>query len=511
MRRLAYLAISLLTVTAILAVGASARGGNSIGTQASPAHWKPWLLSSASQFRLGAPPAAQSAQTKAELTELLRLQKKRTPAVMAIIKKWNEEPAAVPWTLLALAQIQNYRPDIASAAHSLAILGTGMYDALIAAEDSHDFYSRSSRPAPWKLDRRLKPATAVAAGSRSTYAPYDAAVAGAAEKILSYLFPKEPKTTFTTAASEAIDARLFAGLNYRSDLERARTLGQRVAVLAIGRSESDGHTNTGYSEGPFAGDQYWIRTPLSPTASWEPAPPSQGAPGSSAGTWKPWLPSGPRALSNTIAPPSPYGSPAFLAQVQMVLRARSSLTDSQRHIATFWDDGSGTISAPGHWEELALQLISSYKVSGPVALKALAYLGAAANDAVISAFGLAYHYWQVRPITAIWRLRGDGTLSTDAACEANPSTCPYFDKWYPFIETPQFPNYPSAQTTVAGLGAKLLTYFFPKVTSSFNKLADRMALSRLYAGVDFPEEGQQGLVLGRTLADAYIQRARTDG
>jgi hypothetical protein len=510
-RRLAYLAISLLTATAILAVGASPRVGDSLGTQSSPAHWKPWLLSSASQFRLGAPPAAGSAQTKAELTELLRLQKTRTPAVRALIEKWDEEPAAVPWTRLALAQIQNYRPDIASAARALAILDAGMYDALIAAEDSRDFYSRSSRPAPWRLDRRLKPAAEVAAGSPSTYAPDEAAVAGAAEKILAYLFPNEPKRTFTTAANEAIEARLFAGLNYRSDLERARALGQRVAVLAIARGESDGHKNTGYSEGPFTGEQYWVRTPLSPTASWEPAPPGQGAPGSTAGTWKPWLLSDPRALWNTIAPPSPYGSPEFLAQVQRVLRTSSSLTDSQRQIASFWDDGSGTVSAPGHWQELALQLIDSYKVSGPVALKALAYLGAAENDAVSSAFGLAYHHWQVRPITAIWRLRADGTLTTDSACEAAPSTCPYRNKWYPFIETPQFPDYPSAQTAVAGLGAKLLTYFFPKVTRSFNRLADQMALSRLYAGVDFPEEDQQGLVLGRALADAYIQRAKTDG
>ena len=510
-RRLAYLATWLLTLAAILAVGASARGGNSIATQASPAHWKPWLLSSASQFRLGAPPAAGSAQTKAELMELLRLQKKRTPAVMAIIKKWGGEPAAVPWTRLALAQIQNHRPDIASAAHSLAILDAGMYDALIAAEDSHDFYSRSSRPAPWKLDKRLKPATGVAAGSGSTYAPDDAAVAGAAEKILAYLFPKEPKKTFTTVANEAIGARLSAGLNYRSDLERARALGQRVATVAIARARTDGHTKTGYSEGPFTGEQYWVGTPLSATASWEPAPPGRGVPGSTAGTWKPWLLSDPRALWNTIAPPSPYGSTAFLAQVQTVLRTSSSLTDSQRQIATFWDDGSGTISAPGHWQQLALQLINSYKVSGPVALKALAYLGAAENDAVISAFGLAYHYWQVRPITAIWRLRTDGTLSTDAACEADPATCPYRNKWYPFLETPQFPDYPSAQAAVAGLGAKLLTSFFPKVTGSFNKLADDMALSRIYAGVNFPEEGQQGLVLGRALADAYIRRARADG
>ena len=358
--------------------------------------------------------------------------------------------------------------------------------------------------------QRLKPATGLTAAPGSTYAPDDAAVAGAAEKILAYLFPKEPKKTFTTAADEAIQARLSAGLNYRSDVERARALGGRVAMLAIARSRTDGHTKTGYSEGPFTGEQYWVGTPVSATAMWEPAPPGQGVPGSTAGTWRPWLLSGPHALWKTVAPPSVYGSSAFLAQVQTVLRTNSSLTDAQRQIATFWDDGSGTVSAPGHWQQLALQLINSYKVSEPVALRALAYLGAAENDTVISAFGLAYHYWQVRPITAIWRLRADGTLSTDAACQADPATCPYRNKWYPFLEPPQFPDYPSAQAALAGLGAKLLTYFFPKVTGSFNKLADDMALSRVDGGVDFPEDGQQGLVLGRALADIYIRRARAE-
>jgi hypothetical protein len=157
-----------------------------------------------------------------------------------------------------------------------------------------------------------------------------------------------------------------------------------------------------------------------------------------------------------------------------------------------------------------VQLIDTYKVSDPVALKALAYLSTAENDAVISAFGLAYHYWQVRPITAIWRLRADGTVGTDAACKADPSTCPHWNKWWPFIETPQFPDYPSAQTAVAALGAKLLTYFFPKV-NSFNMIADQMAASRVYGGVDLPEDTQQGLVLGRALADLYIRRAQADG
>src|SRR5947207_7022811 len=247
-------------VAAAAAVTSSPSGTTSTArSAASPEHWKPWLLTSANQFRLDAPPAATSKQTKTEVAELLRLQRHRTRSVNALITKWCRQPAVVPWTELQLKLIQSYRPRVAPSARVLALLGVGMYDAMVAADDSHQAYAKSSRPAPWVLDKRLKPAMNVPAGS--TWSPADAAVAGAAEKILAYLYPAEPKRTFTSLANEAVNARLDAGLNYRSDLEQARLLGQKVATVVIARGEADNHTVTGFSEGPFTGEQYWVPTP----------------------------------------------------------------------------------------------------------------------------------------------------------------------------------------------------------------------------------------------------------
>lgn len=250
---------AVLLAAALAASAGLTSQATATASAASPATWKPWLLTSADQFRLAAPPAAASAQTKGELKELLRLQKHRSPAAVANIAKWLRQPTVVPWMQLELQMFQNYRPRVAPASRYLGLLGAGMYDAMIAAYDSHDAYAKTTRPEPWKLDKRLKPAMKFPAGS--TYAPYDAAVAGAAEKILTYLFPGEPPRTFTRAANDAVNARLQAGLNYRSDVEQARALGRKVAALAIARGESDGHTNTGYSEGPFVGEQYWVLTP----------------------------------------------------------------------------------------------------------------------------------------------------------------------------------------------------------------------------------------------------------
>ena len=67
---------------------------------------------------------------------------------------------------------------------------------------------------------------------------------------------------------------------------------------------TDGFTNTGFSEGPFTGDQFWTPTP----AAYE------SPLGGPVGTWKTWVVPSYHQFVDTIPPPSPYGSPAFLDQ-----------------------------------------------------------------------------------------------------------------------------------------------------------------------------------------------------
>jgi len=129
-----------------------------------PATWKPWHLTSASQFRLAAPPAAKSATTKQELAQLIRLQRSRTPAMRLAIKKWTRQSTILPWTDMLLQAFQSYRPRPPAAAYDLALFYTGVEDAIIAASDSRDAYAAKSRPAPSKLHKRLKPSAKAKSG-----------------------------------------------------------------------------------------------------------------------------------------------------------------------------------------------------------------------------------------------------------------------------------------------------------------------------------------------------------
>jgi membrane-associated phospholipid phosphatase len=213
-----------------------------------------------------------------------------------------------------------------------------------------------------------------------------------------------------------------------------------------------------------------------------------------------------------IPPPSPYGSPAYLAQVNVVLDTSAHLTDEQKRIAQFWDDEPGTFTPPGHWMDIGMQTMKAYKTPPQQAVRMMAYLGVTEEDSVVAWFGLKYHYWQPRPITAIWRLSADRThLYTEAEIAADPSLAPLRNQWTPFIPTPPFPSYPAGHPTFSGASARLLSAFFPTAGDTLNQLAEQVALARLYGGIHFPEDNTAGLTLGRAVADLILARANADG
>lgn len=471
------------------------------GTAKDPASWRPWHLTSASQLRLSAPPSALSATTKRELTELLKLQKVRSPKTLKTISRWNAQPAVIPWTDLLLDAFKSYRPRPPAAAYDLALFYTGLYDAMVAAYDSRDFYAASTRPAPSKLDRGLKPAMKVAAGS--TYASPEAAIAGAAETLIPYLFLDAPASVYHKAATDAINSRLSAGLSYRSDLDRARGVGQAVAQLVIQQAKDDGRaTNTAFPRPNPGGDVFW-----------SPTPPGFEPPfGGPAGTWRPWLMKAGDQFLGSIPQPSPYGSAAFMQQLQAVVDQSKHETPEQVKIGYFWDDGPGTVTPPGHWVAIAEDLIKKFHPTNEQALRVLALQSAAEADAGVAAWYVKYYYWQLRPITAVWRLCDSGAkLCTEAEVRADPSRAPYRGKWYSHITTPAFPSYPSAHSTFSGAASTVLAYFFPNARQQVLGLARQAAMSRLYGLIHYPEDNSNGLMLGDLVGGLAVERAKSDG
>ena len=162
------------------------------------------------------------------------------------------------------------------------------------------------------------------------------------------------------------------------------------------------------------------------------------------------------------------------------------LTEEQKRIADFWADGAGTVTPPGHWTAIALDLIESRRLSERAAARVLAGLNTAQADAFIACWDAKFTYWSERPITAIRR-------------ELDPD-------WSSYIATPPFPSYVSGHSTTSGAASEVLAAFFPDAAVELRAAAEEAAVSRLYGGIHFRSDNEVGLVLGRQVAAAAIAR-----
>jgi hypothetical protein len=143
--------------------------------------------------------------------------------------------------------------------------------------------------------------------------------------------------------------------------------------------------------------------------------------------------------------------------------------------------------------------------------RALALLNMALSDAAVATFDTKYLYNFWRPETAIAMGHADDNDRT----EADPA-------FTPLIATPCFPGYPSAHATLSGAAREVLERIYtprrrslslshPSVQGivlSYQKLkeiTDDIDDARVYGGIHFRFEQDQGAELGRRVAE-YLMR-----
>jgi membrane-associated phospholipid phosphatase len=287
----------------------------------------------------------------------------------------------------------------------------------------------------------------------------EAAVAGAASTVLTYLYPDR--------------ADAFAELADRKRPKHALAAGRRIGERVVARARTDGSDAMGQVSIPV-GPGLWVPTPPAFAPPLEPL----------AGTWRTWnLRSG--SQFRPASPPA-FGSAAYAREVAEVYTVSQSLTDEQKQIADFWADGAGTVTPPGHWNQIALDLIRRHRLSARSAARVLAALNTAQADAFIACWDSKFTYWLERPITAIRR-------------EFDPS-------WLPYIVTPPFPAYVSGHSSTSGAASTVLAAYFRSAALQLRAWAEEAAISRLYGGIHFRSDNEAGLVLGRKVAKAAISR-----
>src|SRR5688572_13364193 len=201
-----------------------------------------------------------------------------------------------------------------------------------------------------------------------------------------------------------------------------------------------------------------------------------------------------------------------------VKKIGDSLVQEQKDIADFWDDNpfkmnvSGHVmyatkkfSPSGHWMNIVG--IGAQKANADFSTTVAAYTetAIALYDAFISCWDEKFRSNYVRPETII-----NKHITTE---------------WQPYIQTPPFPSYTSGHATISAAAAEVMTHWFGDSISfmdtsslefgiksrqiiSFREAAREAAISRLYGGIHYRFDNDNGNEAGKRLGEFIISRLK---
>ena len=170
----------------------------------------------------------------------------------------------------------------------------------------------------------------------------------------------------------------------------------------------------------------------------------------------------------------------FEKELKIVQNTLKNITKNEENLAVYY----GTGVPAKQWTPVIDRLIDTYDVPPTTSGRILSAVHGAINDAFVMVWDLKYRYDVARPN------QYDQTMKT-------------------LLCTPRFPTYPSGHATVSGCAATVLSYFFPREARNLQRIADDDALSRLYAGVHFSIDNDEGLNLGRYIGNIIVNQLKT--
>ena len=474
-------------------------------TDATAGTWKMIVMTSATQVAVPAPTAVTSDAYKAELAAIKTAQQTITPAqserigywagggvlrwnqiVRGLVARYNLPPAPRDDGTYVFPDANNPFGDPAFpfanppyAARAYSYIAVAQYEALKAAWAYKYQYNRLS---PAKADADIR--ALVPISDLPSYPSEDAVLAGVTVAMMQALFPAAVEDV-TRRGADQREAALLSGKATSSDLAAGLALGRSVATLVLARMTADGTGNAignatqwkALADTAIAhGETPWLslETPARP-----PMLPNFGAVVAWSAT--------PAELVSARPPaPFPVASAQMKAEVAEVRRTVEHLSTAQRAIAQKWNDGAGTYTPPGHWNDIAADHIRDANMSEVRAARAFALVNMAMHDASVACWEAKYKYFNPRPSQL------DPAIRTD-------------------IGLPNFPAYPSGHSTFSAAAADVLGYLFPGSATEFLAMADEAGMSRLYGGIHYMNDIKQGKAHGSRIATFTLRRAQADG
>jgi hypothetical protein len=208
----------------------------------------------------------------------------------------------------------------------------------------------------------------------------------------------------------------------------------------------------------------------------------------------------------------------YCKELMEVRNTVTNLTPEQKQIAEFFDDNPFNLhvaghsmyatkkfSPPGHWMNIVGIAAEKAKADFSQTVAAYTETSIALFDGFIACWKVKYMTNTIRPETVINK---------------------FIDfTWQPFIQTPPFPSYVSGHSVISAASAEVMTHHFgdnfsyrdtselefgipERSFTSFRNAALEASWSRLYGGIHFRSDLEQGNLLGKTIGDYVVSKLR---
>jgi hypothetical protein len=190
--------------------------------------WKPWALTSGSQFRPGPRAAPDSDQIKSELAEVRDYPRTNLTNLTASFWEYYGGRAGFEfWNDQATRAIDDYHLDMnpPAAARVYATADVGFADALIACWDAKYTYW-DARPA--MLDPSIK--TVFVTPNHPSYPSAHSCLSGTYAAILAHFFPRDTEY-YQGLTAQAGEARIMGGIHLRSDVRAGEAIARGVSEV----------------------------------------------------------------------------------------------------------------------------------------------------------------------------------------------------------------------------------------------------------------------------------------
>lgn len=408
------------------------------------AGWKAFIVQNLSDVKIAAPPGKEESQM--ELAEVKSKMAKADQRIRGQIQYWDAGSPAYRWNEIA-NKLVTFQDVNTYMRFPTSWVNMAIYDATVAAWKVKYEYSRKR---PFEADVSIIPV--VAPPGSPSYPCEHTVTAAAAATVLAYFFPQKGDSILKLA-KEAGQSRIYAGVQYPSDIAEGWKLGEQVAAKIIEQAQKDG-------------SDIKYKDPMPKDAKlWRGAYPV----GINVRNYKPIV----LKSGDQFRPPPP---PDFANEMKDMKASKQDFRST--NMAFYWASHTGF----DIWTEMASKKIFEERIDRNTPLCAQIYglLHVAMYDAAIAIMDAKYAYWGIRPDQ-------------------------YDTTYRPLIGfTPPFPGYPSGHATASSAAATVLSYFFPADKALFKQMAQECADSRFYAGIHFKTDNEVGMKLGEELATYII-------